>query len=127
MTAIQKIGSIACAGLAVAAMLYRFPPERYDFYPQCPVFRYLHVLCPGCGATRALAAMVHGRIAEALHYNVLVVLLVPVALAYLASACWKAVSNDIFTWPGVPRVALTALAMTCALFGVLRNFLGGAL
>ena len=108
-------------------MLYWFPPERHGFYPQCPVFRYLHVLCPGCGSTRALAAMVHGRITEALHYNALVVLLVPVALAYLASAYWKALGKEVFAWPRVPTAVLAALATACVLFGVLRNVLGGAL
>jgi len=119
--------AVACASLAGAVILYKFPPEQYDFYPQCPVFRYLHVYCPGCGATRALAALLHGRIAEAFHYNALVVLLVPVLLAYFAAAYWKARGDEVFTWPRVPALALTALLVVSAAFGVLRNFLGGSL
>ena len=127
MNAVTKMRVVACASLAGAGVLYRFPPERYDFYPQCPVFRYLHVYCPGCGATRALAALLHGRIAEAFHYNALVVLLVPVLLAYFAAAYWKARGDEVFTWPRVPALALTALLVVSAAFGVLRNFLGGSL
>ncbi len=119
--------AVACASFAGATILYRFPPERYDFYPQCPVFRYFHVYCPGCGATRALAALLHLRIAEALHYNALVVLLVPVLLAYFAVACWKARRDEVFTWPRVPAMGLTALLVMSAAFGVLRNFLGSSL
>lgn len=127
MNAVSKVRLVACASLAGASVLYTFPPERYGFYPQCPVFRYLRVYCPGCGATRALAALLHGRIAEALHYNALVVMLVPILLSYFAGAFWKARGDEVFTWPRVPAKALTALLVVSVAFGVLRNFLGGSL
>jgi hypothetical protein len=126
MNAAAKMRAAACASLAGAIVLYRFPPEQYDFYPQCPVFLYLHMYCPGCGATRALAALLHGRIAEALHYNALVVMLMPVLLAYFAVAHRKARGDEVFAWPRVPAMALTALLVASATFGVLRNFLGGS-
>jgi hypothetical protein len=127
MNAVTKMRAIACVALAGAAVLYRFPPERYDFYPQCPIFRYLHVYCPGCGATRALAALLHLRIAEALHYNALVVMLAPVLLAYFGVSYWKARREEVFAWPRVPALGLTALLVLTAAFGVLRNFVGGSL
>jgi len=127
MNAITRMRVVMGASLAAAAILYWFPPERYDFYPQCPIFRYLHVYCPGCGATRALAALLHARVAEALHYNALVVLLVPVLLAYFAVAYWKARRDEVFTWPRVPVLGLTTLLMMSAAFGVLRNFMGSPL
>src|SRR6266478_1456356 len=121
MNVVTRMGAVACASLACAAILHRFPPEQYGFYPQCPIFRYLHVYCPGCGATRALAALLHARIAEALHYNALVVLLAPVLLAYFAIAYWKARRDEVFIWPRVPAMGLTALLVMSAAFGVLRN------
>jgi Protein of unknown function (DUF2752) len=127
MNVVTRMRAVACASLAGAAILYRFPPEQYDFYPQCPIFRFLHVYCPGCGATRALAALLHLRIAEALHYNALVVMLVPVLLAYIAVAYWKAQREEVFTWPHVPALGMTALLVLTAAFGVLRNFVGGSL
>lgn len=127
MNALTRMRAFACAALVGALVLYKFSPEHYDFYPQCPVFRYLHVYCPGCGATRALAALLHGRIAEALHYNALVVMLIPVLLAYFAVAYWKSRDDEVFTWPRVPTRALTTLPVMSAAFGVLRNFLGGSL
>lgn len=127
MNAVNKMRAVACVSLAGAAILYKFPPEQYHFYPQCPIFRYLHVYCPGCGATRALAALLHLRISEALHYNALVVVLVPVLLAYFAVAYWKARRDEVFTWPRVPALGLTALLVMSAAFGLLRNFVGGSL
>jgi hypothetical protein len=119
--------AVAFASLACAAVLYEFPPEQYHFYPQCPIFRYLHVYCPGCGATRALAALLHLRIEEALHYNALVVLLAPLLLAYFAAAYWKATRSEVFAWPRVPATGLRALLVMSLAFGVVRNFLGGTL
>jgi len=127
MNSVSKMRAIAVASFAGAAVLYRFPPGQYHFYPQCPIFQYLHVYCPGCGATRALAALLHFKIAEALHYNALVVLLLPAILAYFATAYWRATRDEAFTWPRVPAVGLAALLVMSVAFGVARNFLGGSL
>ena len=80
-----------------------------------------------CGATRALAALVHGRITEAVHYNALVVLLVPVLLGYFSMAYWKAHRDEEFTWPRVSAAALVGLFVMTAAFGVLRNLFGSSL
>ena len=47
---------------AGAAVLLRFPPEDSTFYPQCPIFAALHLECPGCGGTRALASLLRGHV-----------------------------------------------------------------
>jgi hypothetical protein len=127
MNAVSKMRGLALASLAGAVILYEFPPEQYGFYPRCPVLRYLHVYCPGCGATRALAALLHLRITEALHYNALVVLLVPALMAYFAVAYWKARRDELLIWPRVPASAMTMLLVVSAAFGVLRNFMRGPL
>jgi len=68
-------GAIVIAG---AAVLFAFDPSTSAFYPRC-VFRALTGLdCPGCGATRALHALLHGRVAEAWRYNPMFLALIAV-------------------------------------------------
>lgn len=67
---------------AVAAILYRFPPTAYAVYPQCPVWLLFHIQCPGCGITRALAALLHGNLREAFSLNALAVLALPAGILY---------------------------------------------
>jgi hypothetical protein len=54
-------------------------------------------------------------------------MLVPVLLTYFAIAYWKARREEVFTWPRVPALGLTALLVLTAAFGVWRNFVGGSL
>jgi hypothetical protein len=65
--------------MLAVAVLFWFPPESYSFYPHCPIFEYTGLLCPGCGGTRAFAALLHGHISEALHWNGLAVVTIMVA------------------------------------------------
>ncbi len=106
----------------MAALLLRFPPDRYNFYPRCPIYLYLHLQCPGCGATRALAALLRGHIAEALHLNPLTTLLLPFALLYSTHHLWKQ-RHDIqtLTWPNPPRYAVYVLLVVAAVFTIARN------
>jgi Protein of unknown function (DUF2752) len=109
------------AAAACAAILLRFPPTVYSFYPQCPIHEYLHLQCPGCGATRALAALLQGRVAEALHFNALFVVLLPVFAGYAAVCCyrmWRAVE---FRWPQPPRIAMYGVLVMAVVFTVARN------
>src|SRR5689334_25389377 len=39
------------------------------FYPQCVFKQATGLDCPGCGATRAMHALLHGRVGEAFRYN----------------------------------------------------------
>jgi hypothetical protein len=108
----------AAAGLLAALLLLRrFPPDRYPFYPRCPIYAYLHLQCPGCGATRALAALLRGHIAAALHFNPLTTLLLPVALLYTAHHSWREP-------PASPRpspCAIYILLAIAAIFTITRN------
>ena len=103
------------------AVLLRFPPGQYSFYPQCPIYRYLHLQCPGCGATRALAALLHGDIAEALRLNALTTLLMPFAAVYAALCYGRFLRHVPVQLPRLPRAAVYTALGVAVLFAIARN------
>ncbi len=54
-------------GLAVGVGLLTL--ALYSGAIQCPVARFAHVPCPGCGSTRAVWAVAHGDVHEWLRMN----------------------------------------------------------
>jgi hypothetical protein len=106
--------------LAVAVLL-RFPPARNSFYPRCPIQEFLNLQCPGCGATRALAALLHGHLAEAIHFNALVTFLLPFGVAYRLYSYHRFLQRKTLRWPQMPPVATCAAFAVAAVFTVVRN------
>ena len=114
---------LALVGPAIA-LLRTFPPDQYHFYPRCPVFTYLHLQCPGCGTTRALAALLQGHLHQALQQNALTTLLLPFALFYAALVYYRSLRTSAghrMIWPQLPTPALYALLAITAVFTVARN------
>ncbi len=112
----------ALAVAAAACVVWRFPPASSRFYPRCPVFFWLHLYCPGCGGTRALAALLHGRLDEAMHWNAMLVLFLPFAAVFLALTYWRAMRASTFDWPTIPNSLLKLSLVLIAIFTVARNF-----
>jgi uncharacterized protein DUF2752 len=113
-----SIGAAMAAGLAV---LYCFPPSDYGFYPRCPIYSATHVLCPGCGGTRALYELLHLNFRGALHYNTLVTVLIPLGFLWCAF-CWynaarRGAALELRLRPGVT----IALVLVASVFTVARN------
>ena len=97
-------------------MLYSFAPAQHRFYPVCPIHHFTGLLCPGCGATRAMAALLHGRFADAMQLNMLfVTVMLPCGLFYLALALGRG------RWARVPLPAVWAFGAAEAVFTIARN------
>lgn len=85
-TALLAVGALAAGGL-----LCRVDPNAPgSLLPACPFHAFTGLYCPGCGATRALHALVHADIPTALAMNPLLVLGIPfVGLMALSAAGWN--------------------------------------
>jgi hypothetical protein len=115
------MNAAATAGLAGAAVLYRFSPQEHSFYPRCPFFALTRHYCPGCGATRAVAELLHGHVAAALHFNAAVTLLLPALLWFFARMYWTAMQGNRIEWPQIPERSWKASLAFVLLFAVVRD------
>lgn len=74
---------IASLLFALLCIFYYFAnPTQYSIMPKCPVKLMTSLDCPGCGFQRALHALLHGRVVEAIHYNLFLIAAIPLTLAW---------------------------------------------
>ncbi len=79
-------------------VLYRFNPIDYIWMPKCPFKMITGLQCPGCGGQRAIYSLLHGHVAEALHYNYFLVYAGPYAFLFVVQR-WI-LSGKAKTWLG---------------------------
>jgi hypothetical protein len=106
------------AGLAV---IYAFPPAEHTFYPRCPLYAGTHLLCPGCGGTRALHEMLHLNLSGALHFNALATVVAPWVLLWLGWCCYQGLRYDRLPAVPWPRTIALILGLVSVFFAVARN------
>lgn len=68
------IGALFCVGVVV---IFFFDPSEASWFPPCLFHHVTGWYCPGCGTTRAVHQLVHGRLLAAFDYNPLMVLTLP--------------------------------------------------
>jgi len=60
---------VALGAAAFAATVAWIGPERLHVLPGCFFHAWTGLLCPGCGSTRALAALTRGDLVAAMGFN----------------------------------------------------------
>jgi hypothetical protein len=113
-------GGLFLAICAVAALRFN-SPSIAAFYPICPLYRYFHILCPGCGSTRATIALLHGKFALAMKENPLFVSLLPFLASLAVLTYLRLMKREPFQWPDVPEWILKALLILALGFMLVRN------
>ena len=70
--------AVATMMVAGVALLWRVDPNQPGSgLPPCPIHACTGLFCPGCGATRAMHALVHGDVLQALAMNPVFTLALP--------------------------------------------------
>jgi hypothetical protein len=111
---------LTAIGLGIAAVVFFFNPITHQFYPVCQFHRLTGLNCPGCGATRALHALLHGKFFAALHNNALFVFMLGTCAIRSAWFGWNKFHGRVngeflpvnFIWP---------LLIIALVFTMLRN------
>jgi hypothetical protein len=109
-------------GLALVIIYYKFNPEMYNFFPECPFHKHLHLDCPGCGSQRAIHALLHLDIQQAAGYNLLLVLSLPLLITQLFFKIYSYSTNKNLVmrfWynPNTPKVIFVIVMI----FWIARN------
>ena len=66
-------GALAAGGILAGVLLWNYPPTEASFWPKCVFHRLTGLLCPGCGATRGLYALLHGEVLYSLQCNLFLI------------------------------------------------------
>ena len=117
------VAPLAVLGIVGVLVLANASPAGNPWFPKCIFHELTGLHCPGCGITRALHAMLHGRFGEAFGQNPLVVLCLPF-IAYgvvIEGAAW--LWGERYRGPRVrwPRWAYWPLMVTVFGYWILRN------
>ena len=107
--------------LIISVLLVICNPVGSRWFPPCP-FKYLTGwYCPGCGSTRALHHLLHGRVEAAFGYNPLMVSSVPFLLVNGVGWILPARKRRLFDERALSPAAIVCILICVVVFGVLRN------
>lgn len=111
-----RVALLATGLLGAGAVFLVSDPSTAGWFPRCLFHDLTGLYCPGCGVQRALHALVHGRVADAVGYNALATLSLP--WMGLAAAQWAAGRRAPWRQPAwIGPIVLVAVVA----FWVLRN------
>jgi len=114
--------AVAAAFSAGAAYLYAVDPSQPGHYPPCPFLGLTGYWCPGCGAARALHALLHGDLGSAVARNPAVPLVLGYVLWTYLSWCRRRMTGGVRVL--APAWALHVAWVSIIAFWVLRNVPG---
>ncbi len=103
-------------GLA-GAVLFFFDPARSWFYPHCLFHTITGLHCPGCGSLRALHALLHGQVAQALGLNPLILIGAPIVTYLMIRQRVRPGAPSPLSWPSMAWVVPGVLI----LYWIVRN------
>lgn len=120
--------ALAAAGAGALLLVVRAsPPTDASYYPKCQSRQLLGLHCPGCGLTRSAYALLHGDFAQAVAYNPLAPVLLPLFAVGFGRSLWswgtgRRPKPRAYRVPGrFARATPWLIAAGLVLFALLRN------
>ena len=106
------LGALLVLGVTACIVLLLVPPgsPHAKWLPKCMFHKLTGLYCPGCGAPRALSALLHGDLKASLHNNAL---LIPLGIMLFVLIAKQEIS--------LKRPVAFAIVAIVLCFTVLRN------
>jgi hypothetical protein len=114
---------LGATAAGAGAMVFLFNPSTHSFYPVCLFHALTGLNCPGCGATRALYALLHGNVRLALKDNALFVLALIMMAGWGVYFICRKLKNQPVTIK-LPLKSLWLILIVAFVFAVVRNLPG---
>lgn len=124
-TRLAAPGGTALLAATVVGYVGAVDPNQAGHYPTCPFLFVTGLYCPGCGSLRAVHALAHGDVPEALSRNPLTVLSVPLLVALWVLWTRRRLTGRRRSW-AAPGWAIWGLLAVVIAFWILRNLPGFA-
>lgn len=111
-------------GLAAAfCVIYLIFGGMFGVYVPCIFRKITHLYCPGCGITRMLAAILTGDFYQALRYNPLICILLPLAIVYLVDYLINQARGRKSLLVRTPNWVWISMIVVLVIYGIMRNLL----
>lgn len=113
---------VLLAVIFLSLLFFFYPVNSSGFYPKCIFHSITGFDCPGCGSQRAASALIHGHFLDAVNYNLLFILFIPLLLYSAYVFIWNTFSKRKIKQQLVysPLFIKSVLLIVIA-FWVLRN------
>lgn len=102
--------AVVLTAVFLSSVLYFHEPLKTWWLPKCFFHELSSLHCPGCGATRAMYALLHGNILLSLRNNLMMIPMLITALVISIKPQW-----------GLKRQVAYPVAIIAILFFILRN------
>lgn len=117
-----KVLFIGTTVLTLALLYFFLDARQGGIFPHCPFHSLTGLFCPGCGSQRAISALLHREVVQALSFNFLFVLSLPLVIyssvvAFANSFTDTPMQQKIFYSPLFVKIFLIVVIA----FGVGRN------
>lgn len=123
--ALLPVAALVAAGAGALLLQGIFDPFRQDV-PLCALHALTGLECPGCGATRAVHALLDGHLLLALRNNALVVLALPLLAALAVRRTLRRLRGELAPLRAPSRGVVIAAVVLVAAYTIARNLPGFA-
>lgn len=97
-----------------------YDPTIHNFFPKCQFLMVSGYKCPGCGSQRAMHALLNGNFLEAIRFNAIFVISIPIVGTYVFGEILKKKYYNFWKKINSKKVIYSLLFMYIT-WWVLRN------